>query len=91
MSTISFTENSGDWTAQPVRWMRIRECVRIYGLSRSYLYELMQNGEIRSASIRRKGAQKGVRLLSVDSIESFIRNCSEGPPWEVADDSTDPV
>jgi hypothetical protein len=44
----------------------------LFGLSRSHVYSLLQQGLIRSACLRRKGASRGRRLFDVSSIRSFI-------------------
>ena len=46
------------------------------GTSRSKLYEWAGNGYIRSASIRRPGQVRGVRLFHLQSILSFIEQSS---------------
>ncbi len=47
------------------------------GLSRSLLYELIADGSIKSACIRRRNAQRGTRLVSADSLAAFIESCVE--------------
>lgn len=48
------------------------------GLSRSYLYQLAQEGMIRSVSIRRPGQIRGVRLFNLPSILAFIESKEAG-------------
>jgi hypothetical protein len=43
-----------------------------FGLRRSLLYDLYAQGLIRGVSLRRRGAQRGKRLWSVDSIRSYL-------------------
>ena len=45
---------------------------RIEGLSRSHVYTLIEAGVIRSASIRRPGCIKGLRLVHRASILAYI-------------------
>ena len=45
------------------------------GLSRSKLYELAGEGDIRSVSIRKPGQVKGTRLFNLQSILDFIEGC----------------
>ena len=44
----------------------------LFGLSRSYLYQLADRKAIRSVSIRKPGALKGRRLFDCASIRRFI-------------------
>jgi hypothetical protein len=49
--------------------------VKYSGLSRSKLYELLSDGRIRSICVRsQKGAQRGVRLIDRESIDSFMES-----------------
>src|SRR6188472_1737805 len=43
-----------------------------FGLKRSLLYELYGQGLIKGVSLRRRGAARGKRLWSVDSIRSYL-------------------
>jgi hypothetical protein len=44
-----------------------------FGLRRSLLYELYALGLIKGVSLRRRGAARGKRLWSIDSIRSYLR------------------
>ena len=58
-------------------WVRIPEATRLSGLGRSYIYELIASGKIRSRVLkRRRDATRGIRLVSYDSLCAFIE--SEG-------------
>ncbi len=57
-------------------WLRIPEAVRLFGISRSTLYTLIQDGKIKSASIRHRGALRGIRLISFDSLAAFVESQS---------------
>ena len=57
------------------RWLRVPGAVKYSGLSRSKLYELLSDGRIRSICVRsQKGAQRGVRLIDRESIDSFMES-----------------
>ena len=57
------------------RWLRIPAAVKYSGLSRSKLYELLSEGQIRSICVRaQKGAQRGVRLIDRESIDLFMES-----------------
>jgi hypothetical protein len=71
------TEIQQDTHAGPVtlnpRWLRIPAAVKYSGLSRSKLYELLSEGKIRSIRLKsNKGAERGIRLLDRESIDSFM-------------------
>jgi hypothetical protein len=43
-----------------------------FGLKRSFLYGLYEQGLIKGVSLRKRGAARGKRLWSVDSIRSYL-------------------
>lgn len=49
-----------------------------FSIRRSLLYELHNDGHIKSVSLRRRGQCRGKRLFCVDSIRSFLRSQMEG-------------
>lgn len=49
-----------------------------FGLGRSLLYQLHGEGLIDGVSLRRRGALRGKRLWSVDSIRRYLRSRMEG-------------
>jgi hypothetical protein len=53
-------------------WLRLPDATRIFGLSRSKLYELISERRIKSFCLRERGKIKGVRLLSYDSLSAFL-------------------
>jgi hypothetical protein len=64
--------HSGPVTLNP-RWLRIPAAVKYSGLSRSRLYELLSERKIRSICVKsHKGAERGVRLLDRESIDTFM-------------------
>ena len=44
----------------------------LYGISRSTAYNYMNDGLVKSTVIRRPGNERGVRLISVDSLKKLI-------------------
>lgn len=59
-------------TNSPV-WLRIPEAVRTRGIGRSTLYVLIAEGKIRTSLIKtRRDSQRGIRLISADSLDEFI-------------------
>ena len=64
--------HSGPVTLNP-RWLRIPAAVKYSGLSRSRLYELLSERKIRSICLKsHKEAERGVRLLDRESIDTFM-------------------
>lgn len=59
---------------QKEQWARLptRPGERLQGLSRAHIYELIHDGAVRSACIRRRGARTGVRLIYVPSLLTYI-------------------
>ncbi len=56
-------------------WVRYPEAVRIFGISRSKLYELAGSGKIRTASLRDVGQTKATRLFEINSIRAYVESC----------------
>lgn len=64
-------------TTEPVEWLRVPQAAQRFSLSRSTLYVLMQEGKIRSCSLRRKGAVRGARRISAESIRMYLESNAE--------------
>jgi hypothetical protein len=48
------------------------------GLSRAYLYQLANDGRIKTLSLRERGKARGVRLIVYDSLMGYLRSMAEG-------------
>jgi hypothetical protein len=48
-----------------------------WGIKRSLAYQLLNDGLIKGVSLRRRGAIRGKRLFSVDSVRAFLREQME--------------
>jgi predicted DNA-binding transcriptional regulator AlpA len=59
---------------QRPEWVRIDAAVRLFGLSRSKLYELITDRKIKSFCLRERNKIKGIRLISFDSLSEFLEN-----------------
>ncbi|XHR27981.1 MAG: helix-turn-helix transcriptional regulator [Chthoniobacteraceae bacterium] len=59
-------------------WLRIKAACQRFGVSRSWLYVRIASGQIKSRCLRQRGAIKGIRLISRDSLALFIENATEG-------------
>lgn len=55
-------------------WIRVPAAVRVSGISRSSLYELIASGKIKSFSNRQRGAVRGIRLISYDSLMAYLES-----------------
>jgi len=65
----------GDLT--PV-WLRVPGAIQISGIGRSRLYELIRDQKIRSKVLKqRRDSQRGIRLISYDSLLEFIDGACE--------------
>jgi hypothetical protein len=53
-------------------WLKIPGAVRYSSLSRSKLYELIDEGEVRSVCLRSKDKTRGVRLVWRPSLDSYL-------------------
>lgn len=75
MQTDTTTSTEGKLT--PV-WLRIPGAVQVSGLGRSRLYELIRDQKIRSKVLKqRRDSQRGIRLISYDSLLEFINGDGE--------------
>jgi hypothetical protein len=58
-------------------WLRIPSAVQVFGIGRSRLYELIRDQKIRSRVLKkRRDSQRGIRLISYDSLLEYINNGS---------------
>jgi hypothetical protein len=53
-------------------FLRVPDVERVFGIKRGILYQLIAANEIKSVSLRKKGAKTGLRLVSVPSIREFL-------------------
>ena len=86
-SVVSETSTQDPVALRPefLRLPKAGSLCRVTGLSRSYLNSLILPVEansfsppVRSVCIRKRGARKGVRLISYDSLIAFLRNNYDG-------------
>ena len=64
----------------PKKWIRVPakgQCPHT-GLTRPYFYDLIAKGAIRSSCIKKPGALRGVRLIWLPSVLSYIEKHAEG-------------
>ena len=60
-----------DWARMP------KPKERFFGMSRTTILELSQAGLIKTVSIRKPGANKGIRLIFVPSLREFLDKCAQ--------------
>src|SRR5262249_59746477 len=53
-------------------WLRLPDAIRVSGIGRSTLYQLLNSGAIKSVALRKRGCQRGIRLISADSLRAYI-------------------
>ena len=58
-------------------WLRVPNAVRIFGISRTKLYELISQQKVKSVSLKERGQLRGIRLLSYDSLNAYLTNLAE--------------
>jgi hypothetical protein len=61
-----------------IEWADAKTIARAFGLCRSTLYRLADEGKIRTSSLRERGKLRGKRLFSMDSIAQFIESRATG-------------
>ncbi len=58
----------------PVRSeVRPRQAAEMIGCSVGYVYALMADGQLKSRSLTRRNKERGIRFVSVASIEAFLK------------------
>lgn len=57
-------------------WVRVPDAVKLFGIKRSKLYELIAAGRIKSREIKERGKVRGIRLISYDSLNEFIEGAA---------------
>jgi hypothetical protein len=70
--------------AEPVQpgaeWLRINDVRAVFGLARTTVYNLIDEGKVKSVCLCREGASKGVRLVSVASLRAYIESFATETP-----------
>jgi|688.fasta_scaffold55716_8 hypothetical protein len=59
-------------------WIRIPEAVRLTGLSRTKLYQLLGQNQIRNASLKAPGQHHATRLIDRADLLAFIDRHATG-------------
>jgi len=59
---------------QTAIWLRDKQAVATYSISRTKLWMLAKAGKIRSVSLQEPGMSRATRLFCVKSIEEYIES-----------------
>lgn len=80
------TERGGELTAAPVTapaasgaessdWMRLpKPKQRLWGMSRTTWNELSDTGKVKAITLRKKNAQRGIKLIYRPSAEAYLKS-----------------
>ena len=58
-------------------WLRVKDAVMIFGLSRAHLFRAIVQDRVKSVHIKNPGAKKGIRLIETQSLRDYINTFSE--------------
>ena len=58
-------------------FLRVKDVELMFGIKRGKLYALINEGKIKSKTLRSRGTVRGIRLIDIQSVREFI-NSSEG-------------
>jgi hypothetical protein len=59
-------------------FISIRAACRFSSIGRTQIYLLIRHGHLKSISLRKKGAARGRRLVSVASLRAYLNSFAEG-------------
>ena len=59
------------------KWKRVNAAAKISGIPRSRLFEMIKEGQIRSATVRHKGKTRGLRMVDMESLDRFLERDSK--------------
>ena len=65
---------SSNLTDVPLEWAKVHVAAKRFSISRSGLYELMSAGKIKTRCLRKAGNTRGLRLINVESLRSYIES-----------------
>jgi hypothetical protein len=85
MDSPNLTATLADQSAQSEQrpeWIRMDAAEKLFGISRSKLYELISDRKIKSFCLRERNKVKGIRLLSFDSICEFLEKEAQAQQQE---------
>jgi hypothetical protein len=70
---------------EPGEWLRVPIAERYSGFKKSFLYELIERGEIKSFSLKsNRDSIRGARLISRSSLDAYFSKKAREAGLEVA-------
>ncbi len=57
-------------------WIRVPQAVRLFGLSRSAIYEWIAAEKIKSTCLKKRGALRGIRIINYDSLAAVVEQAA---------------
>lgn len=57
-------------------WLRVPQAVELFPFCRSELYKLIAEQKIRSTCLRKRGALRGIRIISYDSLAAYVEKAA---------------
>jgi hypothetical protein len=64
-------------TTQSPKYLRVPAACAYAGFCKAKLYQFMADGQIKSISVRRRGSSRGIRLISIESLDQFLESFVE--------------
>lgn len=74
ITPILSPEVFGENTNKLPEWARPSEITRLFGIRRSFLFAMIQSGQVKSVSLRRRGCARGIRLVSCVALRSALED-----------------
>jgi len=68
------TPSDSSYPSLPIKWVRDKQAVATYSISRTKLWQLQKAGKIRSVSLTEPGMARATRLFEAKSIEAYIES-----------------
>jgi Helix-turn-helix domain len=59
-------------------WLRPKDVTKFFGIGRTKIYELISDGKVKSVSLRKRGQKRGCRLVSYDSLSTYLESMASG-------------
>jgi hypothetical protein len=71
------TESRNNKPAISQKWNKPEAVGKMFGLSRTSIYQLIWAGKIRSASVPMTGGKRGTRLVDVASVQAYLDSLAD--------------
>jgi len=62
-----------------IKFMRVKEVERVYGLKRSFLYDLVKQNRISSIAMKGRNKIRGIRLFIPEELDRIIAESTTTP------------